>query len=66
MSYFFDDTKSVETVQGLRARIICNNRQGDKPIVALVENCGKPEAMVIEYYEDGTHPFNPTLDLRNK
>lgn len=66
----FDPTKPVQTRSGLKARIICTDRNHPKyPIVALVEDDGIESAIYVT--KEGTHMFNPgyntayTLDLIN-
>jgi len=44
----FDPTKPVQTRDGCKARIICVDRQGTKPVVALVENATIEKLFVYE------------------
>lgn len=50
----FDPTKPVKTVGGSTARIICSDRKGDFPIIALIE-----EKFIHSYKLNGRHCDEP-------
>lgn len=69
MNNKFDPTKPVRTRDGRQVRILCTDRAGDKPIVALLlkEGC----EYLRSYFADGTYTGVPgyrnqhSLDLVN-
>lgn len=61
----FDPTKPVQTRDGRKARIICTDKQGSFPIVALILN--KTHEALIVYYTDGSSrdSLGAAIDLVN-
>lgn len=60
----FDPTKPVQTRDGRKARIVCFDKKGDKPLVVLIEDpTGKNENYNFNY-ADGKAEY-PNNDLVN-
>ena len=53
----FDPNKPVQTRDGRKARIICNDRMGYSPLIALVSD-KEGEETVQGYRADGTYYYN--------
>ena len=47
----FDPTKPVKTIEGHEARIICTNKIGNHPIVALIKGYTRKDEEEIEFVE---------------
>lgn len=60
----FDPTKPVQTRDGRKARIICTDKKGAYPIVAVVE-FGLKEEFAYSYTAIGSSINNSCLDLVN-
>lgn len=53
MTKTFDPNKPVQTRDGKKARILCTNRVGDRPIVALVTSSYSSREYFFFYDEEG-------------
>jgi hypothetical protein len=60
----FDPSKPCRTRDGRKARVLCTDKQGDYPIVALVTGCGSED--MYGFRADGRHgSVNDPLNLVN-
>jgi hypothetical protein len=61
----FDPKKPVQISDGRKARIICSDLKGDRPIVALIETV-PGEEMIYTFRADGSYqPMSPDFYLVN-
>ena len=51
--YLKNPSRKVVTRDGRKARILCTDRKGDYPIIALVENCDSIDESVCSYDKNG-------------
>ena len=51
--YLANLSRKVVTRDGRKARILCTDRKGDYPIIALVENCDSIDESVCSYDKNG-------------
>ena len=51
--YLANPSRKVVTRDGRKARILCTDRKGDYPIIALVENCDSIDESVCSYDKNG-------------
>ena len=51
--YLKNPSRKVVTRDGRKARILCTDRKGDYPIIALVENCDSINENVCSYDKNG-------------
>ena len=51
--YLANPSRKVVTRDGRKARILCTDRKGDYPIIALVENCDSINENVCSYDKNG-------------
>ena len=51
--YLANPSRKVVTRKGYPVRILCTDRKGDYPIIALVENCDSIDVSVCSYNKNG-------------
>ena len=51
--YLANPSRRVVTRKGYPVRILCTDRKGDYPIIALVENCDSIDVSVCSYNKNG-------------
>ena len=63
--YLAKPSRQVVTRNGRKVRIICTDRKGDTPIIALVYNANEGQEYGYAFYSDGKYfrPKNDELDL---
>ena len=62
--YLANPSRKVVTRDGKNVRILCTDRKGDYPIIALVENCDSTEEYVYSYRKNGDCGY-PSSDKYN-
>ena len=51
--YLANPSRKVVTRDGRKVRVLCTDRKGDNPIIALVENCDRTEESLYSYKKTG-------------
>ena len=63
--YLANPSRKVVTRAGNSVRILCTDRKGDYPIIALVENCDSIDESVCSYNKNGIFYTSGLSDNNN-